>query len=432
MIQKFKVAFFSFMIVAGCLAFGQQQRRMLKRASADAKTPARPLNAQQKFVVDVVQSAVALPQSDQQDRLRVLTSAANIIGPLKPALARQFAKEGMRIEQELISTGVKPNVSILESGHIDCATAQSFVENVPDAQVAAAEQSLIAAESMCPREATQPVRRKLENAMQQGIVAPRALLATIEQVGAKTPWAEEQFVKLFSSLPSKAEESRKEAPNFAAMYDRMAPEVSKEAAQGAGIKLLLWLGKLEPGGARNLAVNIVTGSMKETLGEKAYNEVLASEVMARQVADTAGQAGDAERPDEESVSVLTAMDQSGTDRIPELQKMPISLRAREAAASGFATGTSGDRKSATRYFDLAFSTLEDVWSDRDKVDAPAIVEEVSEAAAQVDPVDALKRAQRLQDPSASAIGMIAVARVVAGQQTDNGTPDPSKTEQPLN
>jgi hypothetical protein len=42
------------------------------------------------------------------------------------------------------------------------------------------------------------------------------------------------------------------------------------------------------------------------------------------------------------------------------------------------------------------------------------VEEVSEAAAHVDAVDALQRAQRLQDPSARAIGMIAVARVVAG------------------
>ena len=242
------------------------------------------------------------------------------------------------------------------------------------------------------------------------------MLATIEQVGAKSAWAQEYFVKLFSSLPSDAEASRTEAPNFAAMYDRMAPEVSKDAVQGSGIKMLLWLGKMKDGGARNLAVNIVTGAMKQALGEDAYDEALASDVMAQQVAQTAGQPGDAERPEEESVSVLQAMDDKGTDRMPELQKMPPSLRAREAAASGFATGTNGDRKDANRYFDLAFSTLEDVWSDRSKIDAPAVIEEVSEAAAQVDPVDALKRTQRLQDPSASAIGMIAVARVVAGQQ----------------
>ena len=193
--------------------------------------------------------------------------------------------------------------------------------------------------------------------------------------------------------------------------------MDKDAARTAGIKMLLWLGKMKEGGARNLALNIVTGSMKTVLGEKAYDEALATDVMARQVADNAGQPGDAERPEEESVSVLQAMNQSGVDRIPELQKMAPSLRAREAAASGFASGTSGDKKLAGRYFDLAFSSLDDVWSSRsERADAPAVVEEVSEAAAQVDAVDALKRAQRLQDSSASAIGMIAVARVVAGQQ----------------
>ncbi len=413
------------LILSATFVFGQAAQTPAIPAEKPARTTtAKPaataakasLNSQQKFVLDVVRSAVALPQSDQQDRLRVLTSAANLVASLKPALARQFAKEGMRIEQELIETGVKPAVSVLDAGQIDCASAQSFVENIPEKQVATAEQSLIAAESSCPREALESVRRKLELAMAQGIVAPRALLATIEQVGANTPWAQEYFVKLFASLPSNIEEARTEAPNFAAMFDRMAPVVDKDAAQSSGVKMLLWLGKMQEGGVRNLAVNIVTGAMKSVLGERAYDEALASDVMARQVAQTAGQAGDAERPEEESVSVLQAMDQARTDRIPEFQKMPPSLRAREAAASGFANGTNGNRKDANRYFDLAFSTLEDVWSDRAKLDAPAVIEEVSEAAAQVDPVDALKRAQRLQDPSASAIGMIAVARVVAGQQ----------------
>jgi hypothetical protein len=45
-----------------------------------------------------------------------------------------------------------------------------------------------------------------------------------------------------------------------------------------------------------------------------------------------------------------------------------------------------------------------------------VVQEVSEAAAQVDPVAALQRSERLQDPSAEAISMLAVARVVVGQQ----------------
>ena len=414
-------SFSSFILLSATMCVAQakpQASAPPPRTTAAPKTPAATkLSTQQKFVLDVVQTAVALPEGDQQDRLRVLTSAANVVGTVRPALAKRFAKEGMRIEQELISSGETPAVSIIEAGHVDCAEAQSFVENVPVEKVGVAEQSLIAAQSLCPKQATEPVRRKVEAGLDQGSLAPRALLAIIESVGSKTPWSQQQFVKFFSSLPSNAEDFRKEAPNYAAMYDRMAPDVEKDAAQKAGIKMLLWLGKMKEGGARNLALNIVTESMKTALGQKAYDDALAADVMARQVADTAGQPGDAERPEEESVSVLQAMNHSGVDRIPELQKMAPSLRAREAAASGFASGTSGDKKLAGRYFDLAFSSLDDVWSSRsERADAPAVVEEVSEAAAQVDAVDALKRTQRLQDPSASAIGMIAVARVVAGQQ----------------
>jgi hypothetical protein len=407
------IAIFVFVYSSVCLG----QTRTVAKPQVVSKTAPVKLTQQQKFVLDVIQTAVALPQTDQQDRLRVLTSAANVVGTVRPALAKQFAREGMRIEQELISAGETPAVSILDAGHVDCAQAQTFVENVPVERVGVAEQSLIAAQSMCPKQASEAVRRKVEAGLEQGSLAPRALLASIDAVGSKTPWAQQEFVKFFSSLPSNAESLRKDAPNFAAMYDRMAPDVDKDAAKTAGIKMLVWLGKMKEGGARNLALNIVTESMKTVLGQKAYDEALATDVMAKQVADAAGQPGDAERPEEESVSVLEAMKTPGTDRIPQLQKMAPSLRAREAAASGFASGTGGDRKLAGRYFDLAFSSLDDVWSSRsERADAPAVVEEVSEAAAQVDPVDALKRTQRLQDPSASAIGMIAVARVVAGQQ----------------
>jgi hypothetical protein len=413
--KQYLNAVIAFILLA--LGVSMAQAKPPAKSQVPPKTSAPKLTAQQKFVLDVVQTAVALPQGDQQDRLRVLTSAANVVGTVQPSLARQFAKEGMRIEQELISSGQTPAVSILEAGHVDCAEAQAFVENVPVEKVGAAEQSLIAAQSLCPKQATDAVRRKVEAGLEQGSLAPRALLAIIEAVGSKTPWAQQEFVKFFSSLPSDAEQLRKEAPNFAAMYDRMAPDVDKDAAQKAGIKMLIWLGKMNEGGARNLALNIVTGSMKTVLGQKGYDDALATDVMARQVADAAGQPGDAERPEEESVSVLQAMDSSKVDRIPDLQKLAPSMRAREAAASGFASGTSGDRKLAGRYFDLAFSSLDEVWSARsERADAPAVVEEVSEAAAQVDAVDALKRAQRLQDPSASAIGMIAVARVVAGKQ----------------
>lgn len=390
------------------------------KPGATQKVPAKKqaaLTPQQKFVLDVIQSAVGLPQSDPQDRLRVLASAANVAETIRPALAKQFAREGMRIEQELISAGETPAVSILESGHVDCASVQSFVENIPDSKVGAAEQSLIGAVSMCPKEALQPVQRKVEAALDQGVVAPRALMAVIDRVGLKSSWAQQEFLKMFASLPAKVEDYKAEAPNFAAMYSHMAPEMNKDAAKKAGIQLLLWLGKMDEGGPRNLAVNITTGSMKDALGEKGYEQALESDVMARQVAQTAGQKGEMERPEEESVSVLEAMGKTGEDRSAELSKMPPSLRAREAAASGFASGSDGNRKQADRYFDIAFSALEDVWSNRsERKDAPAVVEEVSEAAAQVDPVDALKRAQRLQDPSEQAISMLAVARVVAGQQ----------------
>jgi len=138
-------------------------------------------------------------------------------------------------------------------------------------------------------------------------------------------------------------------------------------------------------------------------------------VIARQAAQSAGQAGEIDRPEEESASVLKAMDSAGTDRTEELAKMPASLRAREAAASGFATGTSGNSKMADRYFDMAFAAADEVWAKRaESGDAPAVIEEVSEAAAHVNAVNALQRAQKLEDPTSQAIGMLAVARVVAG------------------
>jgi hypothetical protein len=118
------------------------------------------------------------------------------------------------------------------------------------------------------------------------------------------------------------------------------------------------------------------------------------------------------------------MQSNGTDRTDEISKLAPSMRAREAAAHGFATGTAGDRKSADRYFDIAYSALDEVWANRaQQKDAPAVVEEVNEAAAQVDSISALKRAQALSDPSAQAIGMLAVARTVLGHQ------DPATAQQ---
>lgn len=69
---------------------------------------------------------------------------------------------------------------------------------------------------------------------------------------------------------------------------------------------------------------------------------------------------------------------------------------------------------------MAFAAVDEVWDQRtEQPDAASVVEEVSDAAAQVDPVNALKRAQQLRDPAAQAIGMLTVARVVLARQDTN-------------
>lgn len=400
------------LVVAVSLAAGQANPgpRGSQQAPADPRLPAK-----KQFVLDVVRAAVALPQPDPQDRLRVLNSAANVVGPIDRKLAKSFAAEGARIEAELIGVGETPAVSMLATGEVDCASAVNFVETIPPAAVERAEQSLLGALSTCPKQTLEPIRQKTEAALNQGTLAARALLAVMEREGASSRWSQATFAKMFASLPD-ASKSRTEAPNYAAMYAEMAHAVDKDVARDTGLKFLEWVARVPDSGERNISINIVTGTLKEILGDQGYTEALQSNVVAQGVAQTAGRPGEIEHPKAESVSVLQAMGQNGIDETEEIAKLPPSLRAREAAAHGFATGTAGDRKMADRYFDMAFSAVDEVWSDRDKVDnAPAVVEEVSEAAAQVDPVAALKRAQGLQDPSAQAIGMLAVARVALGQ-----------------
>jgi len=369
--------------------------------------------ARKNFVLEVVRSAVALPQPDPQDRLRVLQSAATVIAPFDAPLARKLAREGAHLEAELITGGQTPAVSVLSGGHVDCITAKEFVESIPASAVQRAEDSLVPAMTLC-KQAQDPARAKVESALDSGVVASRALLALMETAGASSAWSQAAFTKMFASLPS---DSVKQAPDFAAMFTRMAPAVDKDVARDAGLKFLDWLGTQKSGGERNLAINLATEALQNALGEEAYADALQSDPVAMSVAQAAGQPVEIEHPAEDSVTVLKALDAKGEDHTEALRAMPAAHRAREAAADGFAAGTSGDRKGADRYFDIAFSAVDEVWSARAKTnDAPAVVEEVSEAAAQVDAVAALKRCQRLEDPSAQAISMIAVARVVVGQQ----------------
>jgi hypothetical protein len=386
-------------------------------AQRPTDTSTQKQQARKAFVLNVVKSAVALPQPDPQDRLRVLNSAASVVANVQPETARSLAKEGARIEAEIIASGVQPAVSVLSSGQVDCATMTDFVDRLAPASIAMAEDSLVAAITQCPKQTADTARMKVEAALDSGSIAARPLMALMESSGAKSRWSQDVFVKMFGSLPDATSAlAKKEATNYAAMFINMAPQVDAEVAREAGLKFLDWLAKMPPQGERNLAVNMTADSLKQVLGA-GYDEALAKDVVAKGIASTAGQPGEVEHPEEENVSVLQAIDNKGKDRTEEISKMPPSLRAREAAAHGFAAGTSGDPKLADRYFDIAFSALDAVWSKRTpENNAPAVVEEVSEAAAQVNPVTALQRSQKLQDPSAQAISMLAVARTVAGQQ----------------
>jgi hypothetical protein len=387
-----------------------------KTSAKTAPTIRKKLTPQQKFVLDTVKLAVSLPQPDLQDRLRVLASAANVVSSVDRKMAKNLWHEGVRIEIELVQMGKTPAVSVMSSGQADCSSAQSFVENLPETDVVAAEQSLIGALTTCQKWTLDIVARRLAAALEKKIIAPRALMATAESMGVKSPWSQSHFEKMFSSLPN-ATDNAGEAQNFAAMYARMATEVEKSTARKSGLELLEWLEKLDDTPLRALSVNIASGAMRQALGEEGFQDALNSNIVASLVVrnvKNSGERGRVERPPMESVSVLEAMKNNGADQSERLRGLPASERARQAAAHGFAAGTSGDQQQAAKYFDMAFAAADEVWDARTpEQNTAALVEEVSEAAAQVDSVKALTRAQQLRDPSAQAIAMLAVARVVS-------------------
>src|SRR6185437_10128984 len=132
----------------------QQSNPSLKSSAKPQAVPAGPakLTQEQKFVIDTVKMAVALPESDPQDRLRVLSTAADVVLPIDKKMARGFWNEGARIESDLVRTGQTPAVSMMSSGLVDCTAALNFVENLPDSAVLHAEQSLIGAITSCPKQ----------------------------------------------------------------------------------------------------------------------------------------------------------------------------------------------------------------------------------------------------------------------------------------
>lgn len=377
------------------------------------QAPAPALTPQQKFVLDTVKMAVALPQPDPQDRLRVLSSAADVVAPIDKKMAKNLWREGVRIESDLINVGKTPAVSLMANGQADCTSMENFAENLPAGAALQAEQALIASVTSCPKQTLDTVSRKLDAAMDKNVIPARALMATMEAQGPTSEWSRQHFEKMFSSLPDPSKNA-KEAENFAAMYAQMAPQVGKDLAQKAGVELLVWLGKTEDTPLRGLAIRITSGSMQEVLGEEGYKKALSTDVAANSTVQNAGPEREVERPKDDSVSVLEAMKDNGTDQSDTLRGMPAAQRAREAAAHGFAVGTAGQKQQAAKYFDIAFAALDDAWDARTpQMNAAALVQEVGEAAAQVDSINALSRAQKLRDSSAQAIAMLAVARVVA-------------------
>jgi hypothetical protein len=411
--QKFLAA----AVVLGLSLTGmaQQNNPSLPRSKPQAAATTSPakLTREQKFVIDTVKMAVALPESDPQDRLRVLSTAADVVSPIDKKMARGFWHEGARIETDLVRVGQTPAVSMMSSGLVDCAAALNFVENLPDNAVLHAEQSLIGAVTSCPKQTLDPVSRKLDAGLEKRIVASRALMATMAAQGESSAWSQQHFAKMFDALPD-PKENAPEAENIAAMYMQMSGSVSKDIASKSGLQLLNWLGKIDDSPLRTLSITITTEAMQKALGAEGYKKALESDVVANTTVQNAGTPREIERPQQESVSILSAMDSRGTDQTERLRSLPASQRAREAAADGFATGTGGNKQQASKYFDMAFSAADEVWDARTpEQNAAAVVQEISEAAAQVDSLNALSRAQKLRDSSAQAIAMLAVARVVA-------------------
>ena len=408
--------FLAAVVILGLSLTGAAQQGNPKLpAKAKASTPTNPakLTREQKFVVDTVRMAVALPEPDQQDRLRVLSTAADVVSPIDKKMARGFWNEGARIESELVRIGQTPAISMMSSGLVDCTAALNFVENLPDSAVLRAEQSLIGAVTSCPKQALDAVSRKLDAGLGKGTVASRALMAVMAAQGESSAWSQQHFAKMFDALRD-PKENAAEAENIAAMYMQMSGSVGKDIAAKTGLQFLTWLGKVDDSPLRTLSIRITTEAMQHALGAEGYQKALESDLIANATVQNAGEQREIQRPEPEGVSILSAMGNKGADQTERLRGLPATQRAREAAANGFASGTSGDKQQAGKYFDMAFSAADEVWDARTpEANAAAVVQEISEAAAQVDSLNALARAQKLRDSSAQAIAMLAVARVVA-------------------
>ena len=93
----FQKNLFLILIAYSACSFAQDSAPVRPRESKHVARPVAAPNStkeakSRKFVRDVVSSAVALPQSDQQDRLRVLSSAVEVMSPIDPKAANELTK----------------------------------------------------------------------------------------------------------------------------------------------------------------------------------------------------------------------------------------------------------------------------------------------------------------------------------------------------
>jgi hypothetical protein len=417
--------------LTGCLAFAQESTKVPPHPTPNAtgsvqvgSAAPKQVAQRSKFVLNVLNSAVALPQNDPQDRLRVLVSAARLANTVAPKMKKSLAREGMDVEARLIASGQQPQVSMVESGLVDCTAISGLIDAVRPEAMLAADRTITSAVTACPRQALTPIEQKLSDALQHGGAPPRALMAAMQAAGAKSNWTLQQFDAVFSNLPdAKESNSADQAPILALIYEQFAASVDAATARSAGAKLLTWLGKMEASPERVQAATTTATAMKKVLGEQRFQEVLESDPVANQAAQLAGQPMEMSAPEEDEHVAVGGLDVKG-DHSAELQDYPAPRRAREAAAYGFAAGNGGDKELAQRYFEIAYGAINEVWTDRlPGLNVAALIEEVSQAAASVDPVSALKQAESLEQTSARAIGMLAVAQTVLTRQSPSERPD---------
>jgi hypothetical protein len=427
---RFSSAIVLTLTLASCFADAQEKQKVPPHPTRHTAGPAVGVSAapqqlaqRSKFALNVLQSAVALPQNDPQDRLRVLVSAAQLANSLSPKLKASLAREGIDLESRLIGGGQQPQASMVESGIVDCTAVGGLVDALRPEAMASADRTISAAVHSCPKQSLEPVERKLSDALQHGAAPPRALMSAMQVAGAKSNWTLEQFDPVFANLPDPKEPSSvRNAPLYAGLYENFAPGVDVASARNAGVKLLAWIGKMDNAPERIQAATTATRAMKKVLGVQRFQEVIESDPIASQAAQLAGQPAEMPLPDEENQVQIGKLDTS-QDHSADLENYPAPRRAREAAAYGFAAGSRGDTRLAQRYFDIAFTALNDVWSNQlPGIDVPSIIGEVSQAAANVDPVAALQRAQRLQDNSSQALSMIAIAQTVLNRQPAQNRP----------